>query len=94
MADPAHRFTVVEDEPERGLQEKDRAVGMVLLALKALSQRTIVALESLFTLITVGLVFWASLAILQQPNTHQLIGLGIFSVFVLVANWLVLRRRG
>ncbi len=96
MADPVRRFEVVgDDEPDQSSPPRnDAATNLMLMALGALSKRAIIALESLFTLITAGFVFWATLGVLPEPTTHQLIGLGIFSVFVLIANWLVLNRRG
>jgi len=81
-------------QPHRQNAVEGAATSMLLLALAALSKRTVIALESCFTLITVGLVFWAALSVLNAPNTNQLVGLGIFSAFVLIANWLVLKRRG
>jgi len=27
-----------------------------------------------------------------DPNPHQLIGMGMFAVFTLIVNWIVLRR--
>lgn len=68
------------------------ALSMIMLGLKTLGQRTLVALDNLFTLITVGLVFWLFMSV-PEPNTHQLVGLGIFCTFVLVANWIVRQRK-
>jgi len=62
-----------------------------MLALKALSQRALIALDNLFTLLTVFLVFWLWRST-PEPNTYQLVGLGIFAVFVLAANVIVRRK--
>ena len=96
MAEPRRLYDVVTDEPEGATSPAghETATGMLLLALQALSKRTIIALESCFSLITVGLVFIAAYPILTSaPTVNQLIGLGVLSVFVLIANWLVLKRR-
>lgn len=63
----------------------------LVLALTALSQRFIVALASLFTLLTVASAFvlWY---VTPVPDTPQLIKLGLYGLFVLGANWIVRRR--
>ena len=70
--------------------EHSAAVGMLALGLRALSQRAIVALESLFTLVTVVLVFWVFMSI-PEPTTHQIVAEAIFAAFVLAANVIVRR---
>ena len=98
MSEPVRLFQVEEDEtaqaPPRP-QGPDRATQALLLALKALSQRAVIALEACFSLVTVSLVFWAAYPILTAaPTINQLIGLGIFSAFIIISNYLVLKRRG
>lgn len=66
--------------------------GMLMMALKALSQRTVVALASLVDLALASSVFVLWLLVISQPSTLQLIGLGGYALFVLVA--LYMRRRG
>lgn len=63
----------------------------IALALTALSQKSLVALSSLFTLSTVASAFvlWY---VTPDPNTFQLIKLGLYGIFVLGANWIVRRR--
>ena len=91
------RFEVVQDNEGEGdgiaARTQSAATQMLMMALAALSKRAVIAVESCFTLITVGLVFWAALSILESPTNNQLAGLAIFSIFVLIANWLVLKRR-
>jgi hypothetical protein len=88
MAEPA--FSLV-DEPEETPQKRVD-ISILALALKSLAQRTVIALESLQTLITVGLVFWLWMSI-PEPNLYQIVSEGIFAVFVLAANLIVLRRK-
>ena len=63
----------------------------IVLALTALSQRAVVALANLFTLLTVASAFvlWY---VTPEPNTYQLVKLAIYGAFVLGANWIVRRR--
>lgn len=94
------RFEVVDDTPEFPAQppqpnpQQQRAqardISLLLLSLKALSQRALVALSSLFTLITVGSAFWLWMTI-PHPDVYQLVGLGMYALFVLAANFIVKR---
>lgn len=91
----APRFEVVEepdtDPPSAG--ESGVALAGLMLALRALSQRALVALEACFTLITVVFVWALWWRIIDTPSTNQIAALGLFAVFVLLANVLVLFRR-
>jgi len=69
-----------------------RAAGIALqMALRALSQKTIVALASLYSLLLAAAVFWAFLTILPEPTVLQLVGAGMLSIFVLLLH--LVRRR-
>ena len=63
---------------------------LLRVGLRALSQRAMIALSSLFTLLTVGSAFWLFLSI-RDPNTMQLVLLGMYACFVLAANLIVKR---
>jgi hypothetical protein len=67
---------------------RDAGLSLLSLALAQLSKRFVVALSSLFTLMTVGSAFWLWNTT-PQPNVLQLIGLGMYAVFVIVINWIV-----
>lgn len=84
----APQFTVVEDD-EPKVSPPSRDTAMLMTALKALSQRAIAAIADLFMLATVGLVFWIANAISANPSNAQIVTLGVFSTFVLVANFIV-----
>lgn len=87
-------FEVVEDQPatpQQTQQEHAVAVKMMTMALGALAQRTLHALADLFCLLTVGSAFWLFISI-PDPNRMQLIQLGGYCAFVLLANLIV--RRG
>lgn len=64
------------------------AIAMLTVALKALSQRALVAATDLFTLVTVASAFWLWWSI-PTPNDRQIIALSIYAAFVLAANWIV-----
>lgn len=91
MADS--RLQVVEDDPFPTNQHpvNKLSIETIGLALQTLSQKTIVALASLFTLITVGSAFvlWF---VTPDPTPYQLVKLAMYGVFVLGANWIVRRR--
>ena len=72
---------------------EEKALGLLLLSLKALSQRAIIAVSSLFMFAAVGSVWWLfDNDIPTDPTTHQLVGVGLYGGFVLAVLWL--RRKG
>jgi hypothetical protein len=90
------KFEVVEDEPLTPATESEpstSAVDILLLLLKPLSQKTIIALGNCFSLLTVVSVFWLCLAIIpHDPSIQQLVGLGGYAVFVVAVNLIVRKR--
>ena len=83
-------FEVIEeDEPSK---TESALTSLLLLNLKTLSQKTLVALASMFSLITVASVFWLAMVIIHDPNVYQLVGLGGYALFVLAANVIVRRK--
>jgi hypothetical protein len=69
------------------------ATSILLTALKALSQRTLIALGNLFVLAAAGSAFWLWLVTLPSPSIQQLVGLGLYGLLMLALVHLVLRRR-
>ena len=64
------------------------ATAALLLALKALSQRTVIALSTLFTLIGLGTAFWLWMSVLPSPTPNQLIGVAGYAVFLLALEYI------
>ena len=95
----AGKFALISetDVSETGETPKPEAtaggfeIGMLLLALKALSQRTVVAVSNLFTLAALGSVCWVWSSVLPTPDTYKLVGAGCYSLFVLALEFI--RRR-
>lgn len=67
------------------------AFDTILLALKALSQRTIIALSQLFTLLTCISAFALWYSVLPNPNSYQLVGLTLYGGFILLLH--VVKRK-
>lgn len=83
------KFEVVE-EPDQ--PPPKMAIDAIVLGLKVLSQRTIIALSNLFSLITCASVFWLALTVVpHDPTVLQLIGLGGYAVFIVAVNVIVRR---
>lgn len=61
---------------------------LLLTNLRALSQRTIVALASLVDLMLIASAFALWLRIIASPTTPQLIGVAGYAGFVLISLWL------
>lgn len=91
IAQTNRQFQVVETEEAPSEQGHDVAAQMMALALKALSQKALVALASLFTLAVVASVFTLYWSVLPNPSVLQLVGLGAYSAFVLAV--LFIRRK-
>ena len=68
-----------------------RNTEMLLLALRALSQRAVTAITNLFSLLLVLSVWVLAMHVLDNPSTGQLIALAGYAVFVLAID--VVRRR-
>ncbi len=102
MAAPSRPFLVEpDDDPVDAALQAPAApqprvqrvsTDMLVMALKALSQRALVALLQLFTLITVGSAFFLWMST-PDPNVHQIVSLSIYGSLVLAINWLVYLRR-
>jgi len=88
MAEP---FRIIKEEAEPNEPSNELGIQALMLGLGALSQRTVVALSKLFTLATVGSAFWLFM-VHPEPNTMQLVEMGLYAAFVLAANFIV--RRG
>lgn len=71
--------------------EAGAATQMLLLALKALSQRAVIALSALFTAGGLFSAWWLWASVLPNPSVLQLIGVGMYALFLLALEWV--RRR-
>lgn len=78
------------NSPKSALLDKV-AMDMLLLAIKSLSQRALVAISQMFTLLSTASAFWLWHDVLPNPNTYQLIGLGFYGAFLLLLE--IVRRR-
>ena len=67
---------------DRSVAEQ-RLTGLLLMSLRALSQRAVVALSALFTLALAGSAFALWWSVLPNPSVLQLAGLGMYAGFVL-----------
>lgn len=93
------QFQVVEDEvdqfgakPVAPPEPSSAAVAMLMLSLKALSQRALIALADLFCLFTAFSVFWLFFLMPEDPSPQRIATLGIYAVFILLLNLIVRRK--
>lgn len=68
------------------------AMAMLFTAVKALSQRAIVALGNLYALLLAGSAFALWWRVLPAPSVRQLVGLALYGCFVL--SMMLVKRRG
>jgi hypothetical protein len=92
--------SLIGQEPERAPRQHEppprprvesAMTSLLLMSLRALSQRTIVALASLVDLALLSSVFAALLLIIGKPTTPQLVAIAGYAIFVLISVWI---RRG
>lgn len=74
-----------DDDPAPSVaqEQTERATAAMMLALSALSKKTIIAISHLFTLLLAGSAFALWWRVLPEPTTLQLIGLSLYAAFVL-----------
>lgn len=78
-------------ETDQAPQATGVQIAMLTIALKALSQRALVAATDLFTLITCAGAWWLWY-LTPSPTYQQIVHNSIFAVFVLAANYIVRRK--
>jgi hypothetical protein len=89
MAEPFKLEVVPETDSEQS-DKSDAGMAMLMMGLKALSQRALIALSACFTLITVGSCFWLYMS-RSTLDPQELILCGMYALFVLAANAIVRR---
>lgn len=96
MATTNKRFVPVEVENE-DIQEETQsedtgaAMKIMMLALKSLSQKALVALSSLFSAAAVASAWALWYGVLREPTVLQLVGCGMYACFILAVE--IVRRR-
>ena len=87
-SESASRLRQVGPDREVPADESNAAMGLLLLSLKTLSQKTLVALSSLFTASAVFSLWWLfDNDVPIDPSVHQLIALGLYGSFILAIHW-------
>lgn len=94
MAQP-RRFEPVEvpdetPDPALARAANAAAVSALTLGLKTLSQRAIAATKDIFTLLSVGSVFWLWMSV-ADPVALQIVSHSIYAAVILAANIIVRR---
>jgi hypothetical protein len=56
---------------------------LLIVSLRALSQRTLTAISNLYALVLAASTFWVYLTILSNPTPLQLTGAGMYSIFTI-----------
>ncbi len=66
----------------------NQALQLLLLAVKTISQRALIAATNLVTLIGLGTAFWLWLQVMPNPTMNQLAGLALYGLFILGLRWI------
>jgi len=88
IVEPEVRVTTAPAKPRAS---QAAMTNLLVLSLRALSQRAVVALGSLVDLALIASAFWLVMTVIAQPTTLQLVALAGYSLFIIVALWM---RRG
>ena len=80
---------IPDDPPSESLSTRV-AVSALALGLKALSQRALAATRDVFTLLSVGTIFWIWNDH-PDPSVTQIVSLSLYATFILAANVIVRR---
>ena len=97
----ASRFVAVEPEPEvqappaapspEQIKQQQVATQMLALALRTMSQKALIAVSSLFTAAALFSAWWLWNSVLPDPSDRQLVGVGLYALFILILEFV--RRR-
>ncbi|HEV2225067.1 MAG TPA: hypothetical protein VGR84_18895 [Candidatus Acidoferrales bacterium] len=89
---PARRTRSAQPTPQQQTEAQQKAAAsMLMIALKALSQRFVVSVASLVDLVLFGAAFAIWWQIMRGPSQLQIIAASLFSMFSLAVIWM--RRR-
>ena len=84
---------IAEPTPEpKPSRAQENLTSLLMLSLRALSQRAIVAMASLVDLMLIATVFALVLMVISSPTPIQLIGIAGYGAFVLISLYLRQRR--
>lgn len=91
---PHPKFQVEQDDENSATPNEPpaRAADILLFLLKPLAQRTVVALASLYSLLTCGSVFALAYLLIPFDTVFKLVGLSIYAAFVLAINVIARHR--
>ena len=79
---------VAQDAPVvQPVDQTAQATQILMLALRALGQRFVMALAAMETLLIVASVFWLFMSI-KDPDTRQIVGMGMYALFILIVAYL------
>ena len=90
MAPP--KFELVQEDVPAPTPDNALATQMLTIALTALSQRALIAIASLFSITLAATAFFLWWMILPNPSINQLVGLGMYALFILALH--IIRYRG
>jgi hypothetical protein len=81
--------TETEDRPAPPpAPDNSVAIAMLTVALKALSQRALVAAMDAFSLVTIMSCFYLWY-LTPEPNDRQIVSLSLYGLLILAINWIV-----
>lgn len=85
---PQAQAAPTQVQPPRPNPAANQALALLLLAVKTISQRALIAATNAVTLIGLASAFWLWLAALPNPSPNQLIALGLYGLLLIGLRWI------
>lgn len=83
--------TETETRPVPPAEDNKIVIALIMLGIKALSQRALTAATDLFSLLTICSCFYLWF-LTPSPNDRQIISLTLYGLLILAINWIVRRK--
>jgi hypothetical protein len=93
MANQNPGFEVIAgtDTEPRPPEDNKVAIALIMMGIKALSQRALTAVTDLFSLLTVASCFYLWY-LTPKPDAYQIASLTLYGLLTLAINWIVRRK--
>lgn len=80
------------EAPAPPSQAANALTGLLIMSLRALSQRAVLALANLFMAASAASAWWLWYVTMPRPSIAQLVGLTLYAGFVLALNYMLRRK--
>lgn len=75
-------------QPPRPSPAANQALALLLLAVKTIGQRALIAATNAVTLIGLASAFWLWLSVLPNPSTNTIVALALYGLLLIGLRWI------